>query len=79
MYIYFFFSHFPPQKVSEKVGGAEGTKLDEEFLDMEKVNPLQSALMHPSPLLASQPVGSCLRELTVTMSEHVFYTPPRTV
>ncbi|XP_035275355.1 endophilin-A1-like [Anguilla anguilla] len=28
--------HKATQKVSEKVGGAEGTKLDEEFIDMEK-------------------------------------------
>lgn len=30
---------FPPvpQLVSEKVGGAEGTKLDEDFKEMEKV------------------------------------------
>lgn len=27
-----------PQKVSEKVGGAEGTKLDDDFKEMEKVN-----------------------------------------
>lgn len=31
------------QKVSEKVGGAEGTKLDEDFTEMEKVR-LQSSL-----------------------------------
>lgn len=30
------------QKVSEKVGGAEGTKLDEDFMQMEKVSVLQS-------------------------------------
>lgn len=29
------------QRVSEKVGGAEGTKLDEDFVDMEKVSLLQ--------------------------------------
>lgn len=32
--------HFPPsflQLVSEKVGGAEGTKLDDDFKEMEKV------------------------------------------
>lgn len=28
------------QKVSEKVGGAEGTKLDDDFKEMEKVNTL---------------------------------------
>lgn len=28
---------FPPQLVSEKVGGAEGTKLDDDFKEMEKV------------------------------------------
>lgn len=27
----------PPQLVSEKVGGAEGTKLDDDFKEMEKV------------------------------------------
>lgn len=26
------------QMVSEKVGGAEGTKLDEDFKDLERVN-----------------------------------------
>lgn len=29
------------QRVSEKVGGAEGTKLDEDFMEMEKVSFLQ--------------------------------------
>lgn len=28
---------FPPQLFSEKISGAEGTKLDDEFLDMERV------------------------------------------
>lgn len=28
----------PPQLVSEKVGGAEGTKLDDDFKEMEKVS-----------------------------------------
>lgn len=27
-----------PQKVSEKVGGAEGTKLDHDFKEMERVS-----------------------------------------
>lgn len=31
-----FFAVFVLQKVSEKVGGAEGTKLDEDFTEMEK-------------------------------------------
>ena len=32
----YFFILFALQKVSEKVGGAEGTKLDEDFTEMEK-------------------------------------------
>lgn len=31
-------SCFILQRVSEKVGGAEGTKLDEDFMEMEKVS-----------------------------------------
>lgn len=29
------------QKVSEKVGGAEGTKLDDDFKEMEKVSKMK--------------------------------------
>lgn len=36
LYDFFFNCLFPLQKVSEKVGGAEGTKLDEDFTEMEK-------------------------------------------
>jgi len=32
------------QRVSEKVGGAEGTKLDYDFTEMEKVSFLQQEL-----------------------------------
>lgn len=41
-----------PQLVSEKVGGAEGTKLDDDFKEMEKV----SGEPEESP---SSPRGSC--------------------
>ena len=34
---FFFFGYFL-QKVSEKVGGAEGTKLDDDFKEMERVS-----------------------------------------
>lgn len=34
----FFFLSFKLQKVSEKVGGAEGTKLDDDFKEMERVS-----------------------------------------
>lgn len=37
-------SRFILQRVSEKVGGAEGTKLDEDFMEMEKVSFLQREL-----------------------------------
>lgn len=35
--LFFFFGYFL-QKVSEKVGGAEGTKLDDDFKEMERVS-----------------------------------------
>jgi len=35
VYIMLFFEWF--QYVSEKIGGAKGTELDDEFVDMEKV------------------------------------------
>lgn len=34
--LFFFFGLFVLQRVSEKVGGAEGTKLDDDFTEMEK-------------------------------------------
>lgn len=34
----FSFFFFKLQKVSEKVGGAEGTKLDDDFKEMERVS-----------------------------------------
>lgn len=37
-------SCFILQRVSEKVGGAEGTKLDEDFMEMEKVSFLHQEL-----------------------------------
>ena len=37
-FLSFFLCCFLLQKVSEKVGGAEGTKLDDDFKEMEKVN-----------------------------------------
>lgn len=36
-FFFFFFCYFL-QKVSEKVGGAEGTKLDDDFKEMERVS-----------------------------------------
>lgn len=36
-FFFFFFGYFL-QKVSEKVGGAEGTKLDDDFKEMERVS-----------------------------------------
>ena len=36
--IFFFFFCYFLQKVSEKVGGAEGTKLDDDFKEMERVS-----------------------------------------
>lgn len=38
--------YFLSQKVSEKVGGAEGTKLDDDFKEMEKVNTHKSKYSH---------------------------------
>lgn len=39
------FTPFVPQLVSEKVGGAEGTKLDDDFKEMEKVMGERTCLM----------------------------------
>lgn len=39
------FTPFIPQLVSEKVGGAEGTKLDDDFKEMEKVMGEHTCLM----------------------------------
>uniref|UniRef100_A0A673GMS6 BAR domain-containing protein n=1 Tax=Sinocyclocheilus rhinocerous TaxID=307959 RepID=A0A673GMS6_9TELE len=37
--------HKATQKVSEKVGGAEGTKLDDDFKEMEKIHNNQKCLL----------------------------------
>lgn len=48
------FSSFVPQLVSEKVGGAEGTKLDDDFKEMEKVMgevvPVSCLAVLPTPI-----------------------------
>ncbi|KAE8632721.1 hypothetical protein XENTR_v10001650 [Xenopus tropicalis] len=67
--------HKATQKVSEKVGGAEGTKLDEDFKEMErKVDVTSRAVMEimtktteylqPNPGLALIDVGDAMRELS---------------
>ncbi|KAG5848163.1 hypothetical protein ANANG_G00095530 [Anguilla anguilla] len=66
--------HKATQKVSEKVGGAEGTKLDEEFIDMEKkVDTTSRAILdimtktteylQPNPGIALIDAGEAMREL----------------
>lgn len=46
--------YFSFQMVSEKVGGAEGTKLDEDFKDLERVRGKSEP-----PLAGDRPVYSC--------------------
>lgn len=54
------------QKVSEKVGGAEGTKLDDDFKEMEKVNGMTvqfksgQNIMNFNKRYQTQPLGECL-------------------
>ncbi|KAG8521319.1 Ferritin light chain [Galemys pyrenaicus] len=38
----------PIQKVSEKVGGAEGTKLDDDFKEMERSQPAEPSFLQPT-------------------------------
>lgn len=58
----FFFLLLDLQKVSEKVGGAEGTKLDEEFTEMEKAR--------LNPIIPTVTMKSFIRSLSCSC--HVF-------
>ena len=61
------------QYMSEKIGGAKGTELDDEFVEMEKVNLDVSQLSHLSNLLLKT---LALSLTTLSLNTSTSHPPP---